>query len=273
MVNQPSATLNNGVEMPLLGLGCWDMNGKEAQQAVEAALEIGYRLIDTASMYENETEVGNGISQAAVPRSDIFITTKVNNSDQGYDSTLRACEVSMKKLGTDYLDLYLVHWPIRGKRRDTWLALERLLGEGAVRAIGVCNYTIPFLRELDEYASVVPALNQVEFTPYLFQKELLDDCRQRGILLQSWAPLLRGQRFSDPKLIEMAQKYGKTPAQILIRWGLDHGISTIPKSASPARLRENFGAVEFQISAEDIEEMDGWNENFRMSGLDPEAHW
>jgi diketogulonate reductase-like aldo/keto reductase len=224
-------------------------------------------------MYGNEEEVGEGISLSAIPRSGIFVTTKVNNSDQGYDTTLRACEVSMKKLKTDYIDLYLVHWPIRGQRRDTWLALERLLSEGAVRAIGVCNYTEPFLEELDGYASVVPAVNQVEFTPYLFLKNLLDDCRRRGILLQSWAPLLRGQRFSDPKLIAMAGKYGKTPAQLLIRWGLDHGISTIPKSSSPARLRENFDVMDFRISAEDLAAMDGWNEDFRMSGLDPGSYW
>lgn len=267
--NQPYATLNNGIEMPLLGLGCWDMYDKEAQQAVENALETGYRLIDTAAMYGNETAVGAGVRASGLLRESVFVATKVNNPDQGYDNTLRAYETSLRKLKLEYADLYLVHWPIRGKRRDTWRALEHLYAQKAVRAIGVCNYPEPILRELDGYAQITPAVNQCEFTPYLFLKDLLLECQQRGILLQSWSPLLRGARMKDPKLLKLAEKYGKSPAQMLIRWGLDHGISTIPKSSSPARLRENFAAVAFQINADDLAYMDSWNENFRMSGLDP----
>ena len=273
MVNPVIATLNNDIQMPLLGLGCWDMWGDAAQQTVETALQIGYRLIDTAAMYRNETEVGAGIAAAGISRAALFVTTKVSNDAQGYDSTLRAYEDSCRRLGLTYVDLYLVHWPIKAKRRDTWRALEQLYTSGAVRAIGVCNYLPPFLKEMEEYAGVVPAVDQCEFTPYLFQRDLLDDCRERGILLQAWSPLVRGKRFDDPKLLAMAQKYGKTPAQMLIRWGIDHGISTIPKSASAGRLRENFDVFDFSIAAADLSAMDAFNENFRMSGEDPMAFW
>lgn len=262
-------TLNNNIEMPLLGLGCWDMWNTEAQRAVETALEIGYRLIDTAAMYRNEAEVGAGIAASGMKREDLFITTKVNNADQGFDSTLRAYEKSCQLLQVDYVDLYLVHWPIKSTRRDTWKALEKLYADGAVRAIGVCNYLPPFLDELDGYSDIVPAVNQCEFTPYLLQKDLLDACQQRGILLQCWSPLLRGQRFNDPKLIAIAAKYGKTPAQMLLRWALDHGLSTIPKSSSRERLQENFDIFDFAISPDDLAVMDAFNENFRMSGEDP----
>ncbi|HRI61471.1 MAG TPA: aldo/keto reductase, partial [Saprospiraceae bacterium] len=263
------ATLNNGIQMPLLGLGCWDMWDAGAQQTVETAIEIGYRLIDTAAMYRNEPEVGAGIAASGIPRAELFVTTKVGNTDQGYDSTLRAYDDSCKRLQLEYVDLYLVHWPVKDKRRETWRALEQLYAAGAVRAVGVCNYLPLFLKEMEEYAGVVPAVDQCEFTPYLFQRDLLDDCRARGILLQAWSPLVRGRRFDDPKLLAMAKKYGKTPAQILIRWGLDHGISTIPKSASAKRLRENFDVFDFSIAPADLAVMDAFNENFRVSGEDP----
>jgi diketogulonate reductase-like aldo/keto reductase len=172
-----------------------------------------------------------------------------------------------------YVDLYLVHWPVRGHRHDTWRALEKLYGDGAVRAIGVCNYLPLFLTELDGYADVVPALNQCEFSPYLYKRDLLDACTARGILLQAWAPLLRGKRFSDPALQALARQYGKTPAQMLLRWGLEHGISTIPKSASPERLQENFDVFDFRIAPDDLLTMDGWNENFSASGEDPMRYW
>jgi diketogulonate reductase-like aldo/keto reductase len=273
MVKNLTATLNNGISMPLLGLGCWDMWDAGAQKAVEMAIQIGYRLIDTAAMYRNEAEVGAGIAAAGLPREELFVTTKVNNPDQGYDSTLRAYEASCRRLKLTYVDLYLVHWPVHGKRRETWKALEHLYASGAVRAIGVCNYLPPFLKEMETYAEVVPAVNQCEVTPYLFQRDLVEACRSKSILLQAWSPLLRGQRFGDPKLQSIARKYGRTPAQMLIRWGLDHGMSSIPKSASMERLKENYGALDFSISAEDLSAMDGFNENFRMSGEDPMKYW
>lgn len=255
--------------MPLLGLGCWDMWGKDAQMAVEAALSIGYRLIDTASMYTNEFEVGQGVQQSRIARKEIFITTKVDNVDQGYDQTLKAYDESCKKLGLDYVDLYLIHWPIQQTRKDTWKALEKLYADERVRAIGVCNYLPPFLEELDHILDVMPAVNQCEFSPYLYDTALLNACEARGIVLQAWSPLIRGKRFNDPKLILMANKYHKTPAQILIRWALDHGLSTIPKSSSLLRLRENFDVFDFSISKEDLETIDGFNENYRMSGENP----
>jgi diketogulonate reductase-like aldo/keto reductase len=272
-MTQPYTRLNNGIEMPLLGLGCWDVLSAEAQRTVEMALEIGYRLIDTATAYRNETEVGAAWKASGLSRDALFITTKVANPDQGYDSTLHACEASCRRLQVDYLDLYLVHWPVAGSRMDTWRALETLYHDGRVRAIGVCNYLPPFLSEMDGYRTVVPALNQCEFSPYLFQRDLLEACVARGIQLQAWAPLLRGKRFDDPKLLSIAQKYGKTPAQMLLRWCLDHGISTIPKSATPERLRENFNVFDFSIEPADLKTMDGFDENFRSSGEDPMRYW
>lgn len=267
-----ATVLNNGVSMPLLGLGVYDMYQKEAEQAVLWALELGYRLIDTAAMYHNETEIGNAVSASGVNRSELFITTKVNNTDQGFDETLRAFEVSQEKLQSDYIDLYLVHWPLRDTRKDTWKALERLYSEGRVRAIGVANYLIPFLEELETHATVVPVVNQVEFSPYLFLEDLLDHCKKKNIQLQAYTPLVRGQRMDDPRLQTLAKKYEKTPAQIILRWAIQHGVSTIPKSANQARLKENFGVFDFEISVDDLRSMDGFNENLRVVD-DPMDLW
>lgn len=265
-------TLNNGIKMPLLGLGVYDMYQKEAEQAVLWALETGYRLIDTAAMYQNETEIGNAVRQSSVARQDIFITTKVHDNDQGFDKTLKAFEVSLKKLGVDYLDLYLVHWPVRATRKETWQALERLYTEGAVRAIGVANYLVPFLEELETYANIVPAVNQVEFSPYLYLKNLHEYCQNRQIQLQAYTPLVRGQKMDDPKLVALAQKYDKTSAQIILRWALQHGVSTIPKSANLKRIQENFDVCDFEISFEDMLRLDGFDENLRVVE-DPMDWW
>jgi methylglyoxal/glyoxal reductase len=267
-----ATVLNNGVSMPLLGLGVYDMYQKEAEQAVLWALELGYRLIDTAAMYHNETEIGNAVRASGVNRSELFITTKVNNTDQGFEETLRAFDVSQEKLQTDYIDLYLVHWPLRDTRKDTWKALERLYSEGRVRAIGVANYLIPFLDELETHATVVPVVNQVEFSPYLFLEDLLDHCQKKNIQLQAYTPLVRGQRMDDPRLQTLAKKYEKTPAQMILRWAIQHGVSTIPKSANQARLKENFGVFDFEISADDLRMMDGFNENLRVVD-DPMDLW
>ena len=262
--SQGYTQLNNGIHMPLLGLGVYDMYNKEAESAVSDALSIGYRLIDTAAMYRNEKEVGNAIRSSGIPRSEIFVTTKVANGDQGFDETLRAFDNSMSLLSIDYIDLYLVHWPIRGKRKESWMALEKLYNEKKVRAIGVANYLIPFLDELSTYSTITPALNQVEFSPYLFLSDLLDYCNQRKIQLQSYTPLLRGKKFNDPRLLKIASKYIKTPAQIILRWNIQHGVSTIPKSVNCDRLRENFDIVDFSIAAEDMKQLDDFNENLRI---------
>lgn len=263
-MNQLYTVLNTGARMPLLGLGVYDMYDREAEDAVGRALEIGYRLIDTAAMYKNEREIGNAIRASGVPRRDIFLTTKVADADQGYEATLRAFEESSRKLNCDYIDLYLVHWPIRATRKDTWRALETLFAEKRVRAIGVANFLVPFLTELDTYSTITPALNQVEFSPYLFLEDLLLECRRRTIQLQAYTPLVRGQRFSDSKLLRMAEKYGKTPAQIILRWALQLGVSTIPKSANAERLKENFNVFDFQIGADDMNAVNAFHENFRV---------
>ena len=265
MQNQQLITsLNNGVQMPLLGLGVYDMYQKEAEQAVLWALEIGYRLIDTASMYHNETEIGNAVRQSGMARNELFITTKVNDADHGYDKTLKAFDVSLQKLNCDYIDLYLVHWPLKLTRKFTWKALERLYSEGRVKAIGVANYLVPFLDELSTYSTIVPAVNQVEFSPYLYLEDLLNYCKTYHIQLQAYSPLLRGQRMNDPKLMALAEKYDKTPAQIILRWALQHGVSTIPKSSNYDRLKENFDVFNFEISTEDISHIDSFNEDFRI---------
>jgi methylglyoxal/glyoxal reductase len=262
--NQPYTRLSNGIQMPLLGLGVYDMHNKEAEQAVSDALEIGYRLIDTAAMYNNETQIGNAINQSRVPRNEIFVTTKVANHDQGFASTLKAFDTSLKKLNLDYVDLYLVHWPVKSKRKETWLALEKLYAEKRVRAIGVANYLIPFLEEMGTYATVKPVLNQVEFTPWLFQKDLLDYCAAGKIQLQCYSPIARGKKFDDGRLMKLCKKYDRSPAQIILRWDMEHGISAIPKSSNKKRLQENFDVVHFTISKEDIERMDSFNEGFRI---------
>ena len=258
--------LHNGITMPLLGMGVYDLSGSKAEKAVFKALEIGYRLFDTAAMYKNESEVGNAIRKSSVLRCDIFVTTKVNNTDHGYEATLKAFEKSLKRLNIDYVDCYLIHWPIKGKRKETWKALEYLYKQKLVRCIGVSNYLEPFLDELNGYAQIIPQINQVEFSPYLYRKALLEKCKAKKIQLQSYTPLVRGKRLMDPKLLDIAANYIKTPAQIILRWNLQHGISTIPKSGHPLRLEENFQIFDFEITKEDMLKLDSLNEDLMLSG-------
>lgn len=258
--------------MPLLGLGVYDMYKKEAEDAILHALQTGYRLVDTAAMYNNEQEVGNALRQSGIPRQDIFVTTKINNSDQGYDAALRAFDKSMEKLNIGYVDLLLVHWPIKHKRKDTWKALEHLYENNSVKAIGVANYLIPFLQELETYATVVPVVNQVEFSPFLFLEELMNMCKSRGIQLQSYTPLTKGTKLVDERLLQVADKYEKTAAQVILRWNIQHGVSTIPKSKSKERLEENFNIFDFELSNEDMLYIDSFNENYRVID-DPMQMW
>lgn len=262
--NQPYSILNNGIQIPLLGLGVYDMHGKEAVNAISDALKIGYRLIDTAEMYNNEEAVGESVAQSGIPRGEIFITSKVNNTSQGYDETLKAFDNTLKKLAVDYLDLYLIHWPIRDKRKETWKAIEKIYAEGRVKAIGTGNYLLPFLKELESYANIIPAVNQIEFSPYLFLKNELDYCNKNNIQLQAYTPLLRGKRFGDPKLVSVAKKYGKTPAQIILRWAIQQGISSIPKSSNTNRLKENFDIFNFNIDMDDIQLISSFDEQLRI---------
>ncbi len=250
--------------MPLLGFGVFDMYKKDAEQAVLWALETGYRLIDTAAMYDNEVEIGNAVRESGMARDDIFITTKVHNTDQGFDQTLRAFDESQRKLNCEYIDLYLVHWPLKKTRKETWKALEKIYSEGRVRAIGVANYLIPFLDELATYGNIIPAVNQVEFSPYLYLEDLLKYCQTKQVQLQAYTPLVRGLRMNDTKLLVLATKYNKTPAQIILRWALQLGVSTIPKSSNLARIKENFDVFDFEISPADMNFMNTFNENFRV---------
>ncbi|MBD3168355.1 MAG: aldo/keto reductase [candidate division Zixibacteria bacterium] len=258
--------LNNGVEMPLFGLGVFRAeSGSEARNAILWALEKGYRHIDTASMYGNEEDVGIAVKQSGIRRQDVFITTKLWNDDHGYDETLRAFDKSLKTLGLDYVDLYLIHWPLPEKRAKTWEAMERIYEEGGAKAIGVSNYTIRHLEELSGTENVIPAVNQVEFSPFLFQKELHDYCKNRSIQLEAYSSLTRGKKFDNPTLKSIAEKYSKTPAQILIRWTLEHRIVVIPKSANKDRINENANVFDFEIAREDMEKLDSLNEDFRVT--------
>lgn len=262
----PGVTLNNGVEMPILGLGVYaPQHNDEIQQAVEWALEAGCRLIDTAAAYHNEAEVGRALKAANLPRKDVFVTTKVWNDDQGYDQTLRAFDKSIEKLQLDVLDLYLIHWPLKERRRETWKALERLYAEGRVRAIGVSNYYPPHLDELFDFAEITPAVNQFELSPYCYLPEVLDYCRAKAIQPEGYAPLIRGLKKDDPRLVELAGKYGKSTFQLLIRWSLQHNVVTIPKSVKRERIHENFDVFDFTISAEDMAFMNTFFDNTRIA--------
>lgn len=273
MANHLSDTtvLNNGVRMPWLGLGVWKVtDGEEVEKAVRTAIEIGYRSIDTAAVYGNEEGVGRAVRDSGIPRGELFITTKVWNANQGYDSTLAAFEQSLNKLGMDYVDLYLIHWPVKGKYTETWKALEKLYADGRVRAIGVSNFQIHHLEHLLQDAKTKPTVNQVEYHPRLSQRPLLKFCKEQGIQMEAWSPLMQGKELlAHDLLTELADKYGKSPAQIILRWDIQHGVVTIPKSVTPARIRENADIFDFELSAQDMERIDGLNMDRRV-GADPD---
>jgi diketogulonate reductase-like aldo/keto reductase len=260
------ARLNNGVEIPRLGLGVYQSPpGKTTRRAVKYALEIGYRHIDTAQLYGNEADIGDALRESGIKREQVFITTKVWNSYQGYDSTLQACEQSLRRLRLQYVDLYLIHWPVQGMSLNTWRAMVNLLRSGKARAVGVSNYTIELLQEILQNSDVVvPAVNQVEFHPFLYQKHLLSFCEKNGIQLEAYSPLTRGYKLNDPTILAVAKKYGnKTPAQVLIRWSLQHGLVVIPKSIHEDRIRENSQVFDFQLGPEDMRLLDSLNENLQ----------
>lgn len=258
--------LRGGVRMPVLGLGVWQAApGDETRRAVLAALRVGYRLVDTARAYRNEEDVGAAIRESGVPRSELFVTTKLWNSDHGYDAALRACDGSLRRLGLEQLDLYLVHWPVEGLRHDTWRAMERLRRDGMARAVGVSNYTVRHLEELLARGGEVPAVNQVELHPFLTQRALLDRCRALGVHVQAYGPLVRGHRMDDPTVRRVAGRHGRTPAQVLIRWGLQHGLSSIPKSVHEERIRENADVFGFELDAADMAALDALDEGYRTS--------
>lgn len=247
--------LNNGVTIPQIGLGVWRARDDEAYQSVLTALQLGYRHIDTASIYENEEQVGQAIKDSGIPREEIFVTTKVWNDMQGYDTTLQAFEASLSRLQLDYVDLYLVHWPRPQKDMyiDTYRALETLYEQGKVRAIGVSNFKIPHLDRLLANTTVVPVLNQIECHPYFQQQDVKAFCRQYDIKIEAWAPIMRGgEIFDNPTIKQLSDKYNKSAAQIILRWHIQEGTIAIPKSVTPSRIAENFNIFDFKLSEEDM---------------------
>ncbi len=252
--------------IPVLGLGMWQAgSGKETRKAVATALEIGYRLFDTAKLYGNERDLGTAIRESGIPREEIFVTTKLWNNDQGYESASRAFEKSRRELGLDYVDLYLIHWPVPGLRQESWKALLKIRDEGLARSIGVSNYTIRHLEELLPATPAPPAVNQVEFHPFLYQKELLEFCVRQKIQLEAYSPLTRGHRLNHPVIREIASRHGRTPAQILIRWSLQHGLVVIPKSIRPDRIRENAAVFDFELKPEDMKRLDSLDESSHVA--------
>lgn len=266
-----TVTLRGGVEMPRLGLGTYkSAEGGDVEGAVRVALEAGYRLIDTASLYANEEGIGRAVAGSGVPREQLFITSKVWNTEQGYEQTLAAAHHSLERLGTDYLDLYLVHWPIPRLMEATWRAMEELLATGRTRAIGVCNHLEHHLEQLDQIAEEPPSLNQFEFHPRLQQPELVSACSQRGIVVQAWAPLMRGGVFDIAEIAQVAEAHGKSAAQVTLRWILQRGITTIPKSVHAERVRSNAAIFDFELSAAEMAVMDALDAAHRI-GKHPDS--
>lgn len=257
--------------IPVIGLGVYKSEpGTVTKEAVVEALRVGYRHIDTASIYNNEADVGDAIAASGLDRSEVFVTTKLWNDDHGYDNTLRAFDRSLDQLGLEYVDLYLIHWPVPVLRLDTWRALERLTLDGRVRDIGVSNYMARHLAEILEHAAVVPAVNQIEMSPYNYRSRLetINLCNEHGILIEAYSPLTKGRKLDDPVLSEVGQRYGKSSAQVLIRWALDKGFVVLPKSINPARIAENYDVFDFSLDNDDIDKLDALNESL-ATGWDP----
>lgn len=265
-----SVTLANGVQMPWLGLGVFrSQEGEEVERAVASALETGYRSIDTAALYENERGVGNAILRSGIARRDIFLTTKIWNSDQGYQSTFRALEQSLEKLQTTYVDLYLIHWPKGELSVQTWHAMEELYEKGLIRAIGVSNFHIHHLEHLMDHARIRPMVNQYEFHPRLLQPELLDFCHKHHIQPEAWRPIMEGQVNEIPLMQELANKYQKSPIQLALRWDIQKGVVAIPKSVNTERIIHNAQIFDFELGDEDMARIDLLDQGMRM-GADPD---
>ncbi len=267
---QTKRKLNNGVEMPILGLGVYEAK-EETVNAVKCALQTGYRHIDTAAFYGNEEDVGRGVRESGIARNEIFITTKVWNSDMRAGTQREAFEKSLKKLSLDYIDLYLVHWPVPDKYKETWKILEQLYQEGLVRAIGVSNFEISHLEDLLADAKVVPAVNQIEIHPRNTRKELISYCEGKGIVCEAWSPLGAGTLLKNELLLKIGEKHQKSSAQVMLRWDLQQGILTIPKSTNPNRIRENADIFDFELTKEEMNTIDSLNQNQfnEVTGADP----
>ncbi|PIC99564.1 aldo/keto reductase [Sporosarcina sp. P29] len=267
---QSTTTLSNGVEMPWLGLGVFKVEeGTELVNVVKTAIEHGYRSIDTAAIYGNESSVGKGIKEAQVDRKELFITSKVWNSELGYEKTLVAFDESITKLGLDYLDLYLIHWPVEGQFKEAWRALETLYEEGKAKAIGVSNFQPHHLEELMKDAKIKPMINQVEYHPRLSQKEVQAFCQKHDIQMEAWSPLMQGELLENAELQEIADRYNKSVAQVILRWDLQNGVVSIPKSTKAHRIAENADVFNFELTSEDMEQINKLNQDQRI-GPDPD---
>jgi diketogulonate reductase-like aldo/keto reductase len=267
---QSTTTLHNGIEMPWFGLGVFKVeDGSEVIESVKSAIKAGYISIDTAAVYGNEEGVGKGIADSEVDRERLFVTSKVWNSDQGYETTLKAFDTTLEKLGLEYLDLYLIHWPVEGKYKETWKALEKLYKDGRIRAIGVSNFQIHHLEDLLTDAEIVPMVNQVEYHPHLTQKELHAFCKDKGIQLEAWSPLKQGELLQDETITRIADKYNKSAAQVILRWDLQNEVVTIPKSTKEYRIIQNADIFDFQLTTEEMNEINALNKNERV-GPDPD---
>ena|SRR5690625_895642 len=268
-------TLHNGNQIPQLGYGVWKVPNDEVTIAVETALETGYRLIDTATVYRNEEGVGKALAKTNVPREDLFITTKVWNKDQGYKQTIAACDNSLVKLGLSYVDLYLIHWPTPKYDMyvDTYKALEQLHRDGKVKAIGVCNFNIEHLERIMKECTITPTVNQVECHPYLQQKELKAFCHQHNIQLEAYSPLMNGQTvLTDEKIMALAEKHNKTSAQIILRWHIQSDHITIPKTVTPSRMEENLHIFDFELTKDDMEIINSLDRHERINSDPNEMH-
>lgn len=264
-----STTLSNGLKMPWLGLGVWKVKDDgEAERTVASAIEAGYRSIDTAAAYNNEAGVGAGIRNSGIARDEIFVTTKIWNANQGYESSLTAFEESRRKLGVDVVDLLLIHWPVKEKYTETWRALEKLYRDGYVRAIGVSNFQVHHLQDIITTGEFIPMVNQVEYHPLLTQQELRTFAKSSNVQLMAWSPLMQGN-LDQSVLTEIGAKYGKSPAQVVLRWDLQNAVVTIPKSVNPVRLQENADIFDFALTPEEVAQISALNRNHRF-GPDPD---
>ena len=263
MTDQLYMKMNDGYRIPVVGLGTWKSEpGEATYKAVLDSINAGYRHIDTARAYDNEADVGKAVQDAEINRNELFITTKLWNRHQGYDEAIEACEKSLARLGCDYIDLYLIHWPLKGKRNDSWRALIELQKRGLCRSIGVSNFTIDNLKELEEKFGILPAANQVEFHPYHYQKDLLEYCNSKNIVIEAYSPLVHAKRMDEERLVAISEEIGKTPAQILIRWAIQRGMVVLPKSVNENRIIENFAVFDFEISDSLMKRLDDLDERY-----------
>jgi diketogulonate reductase-like aldo/keto reductase len=269
MLSDTVLPLRSGTSIPQVGLGVYQAPaGDTTRAAVTAALQAGYRHVDTAHIYRNEADVGAAIRDSGIPREQVFVTTKLWNDDHGHDRALRAFDASAKRLGLDYIDLYLIHWPVADKRLDTWRALEELHGAGRAKAIGVSNYLVPHLEELLPRAQHKPDVNQIELSPFLQRRDTTALCKREGIVVEAYSPLTRGEKLGHPVLKAIAKELGRSSAQVLLRWGIEHGFVILPKSVRAARIAENGDVFDFQLSAEQLARLDALEEGL-TTGWDP----